>query len=386
MIPGALDAPARGALHLAMTRAAPLSLSTRTGLEADAVVIGAGAAGLAIAGALAHPARRLRLIVLEPRTIAPNPRRWLIAGEPGHALSNFADVRLDTVELAGRSHRLGRVRIDHVRAGDVQAHALARLENAPLARIEEGVRIGAITGQPGDVSVETGLGRIRARTVIDTRPGPAAAVIAGAWTQIVYAGVLQNVDAAPGFSLTRPFADGAGIGLDQVMVLPGGEALIESVRFAPPGETGTGVEARAAELARRLGADPDTVRLRRLVMPLTEPHLHEPPTPAVVARVGVGGLRFSVGIAAVRLTRWADGAAARFAETGRIGPPPGPPAQARAASALALSRLQQGPQAAAAWLGAVMDEAGPGAALRFLAGTPGWRDGALAFIRARRPA
>lgn len=350
------------------------------------MVIGAGAAGLAIAGALAHPARRLRLIVLEPRALAPNPRRWLIAAEPGHALSRFADARLETVELGGRVHRLGRMRIDHVRAGDVQSHALTRLADSPLARIEEGVRIGAITGKPGDVSVETGLGRIRARTVIDTRPGPAAAVIAGAWTQIVYAGVLKGVDAAPGFSLSRPFPDGAGIGLDQVLVLPGGEALIESVRYAPPGEAGTGVEARAAALAQSLGADPTTVRLRRLVMPLSEPHPSEPPTPAVVARAGVGGLRFSVGVAAVRLTRWADGAAARFAETGRIGPPPGPPAQARAASALALSRLHQGPQAAAAWLGAVMEEAGPETALRFLAGTPGWRDGALAFIRARRPA
>jgi hypothetical protein len=355
-------------------------------LDFDAVVIGAGAAGLAIASALAHPTRRLRLIVLEPRAISPNPRRWLIAAEPGHGLTDLADARFDHVDLGGRSHALARLRIHHVRAGRVQQRALERLADSPAARIEEGVRVNEISGKPGAVCVETSLGRLRARAVIDTRPGPLGAVAAGSWTQIAYAGVLQGVDAPPGFSLSSPFRDGRGVGMDQVVVLPGGEALIESVRFAPPGETGTGVEARAAALAERLGADANTVTLRRLVMPLTEPKETTPASPAIAARAGVGGLRFSVGTAAVRLTRWADGAAARFAETGRISAPPGPPAQARAASALALSRLGRGGESAAAWLAAVMEEADPEAALRFLAGTPGWRDSRLAFIRARRTA
>jgi lycopene beta-cyclase len=359
---------------------------TRRNLEADAVVIGAGAAGLAMAGALAHPARRLRLIVLEPRAIKPNPRRWLIAAEPGHALGDFVDASLDSVELCGRAHRLPRVRIHHVRAGAVQARALERLSNAPLARIDEGVRIGEISGRTGDVSVDTSLGLLRARAVIDTRPGPAAAVEAGAWTQIAYAARLKGVDARPGFSLSRPFPDARGVGLDQVVILPGGEALIESVRFAPPGDKGEQVKARAAALVQQLGGDPGQTRLRRLVLPLTQTRTGEPAGPAVIARAGVGGLRFSIGTAAVRLTRWAEAAAARFTETGRLFAPPGPPAQARAATALAMSRFHQGPDVAAAWLGAVMEEAGPEAALRFLAGTPGWRDGALALIRARRKA
>jgi hypothetical protein len=258
-------------------------------------------------------------------------------------------MRFDAVELAGRRHGLRRLRIHHVRAGVVQQRALERLADTPLARIEEGVRIGDIAGRPGAVTVETSLGRLRARAVIDTRPGPLGAVAAGSWTQIAYAGVLQDVDAPPGFSLSRPFRDGGGVGLDQVVILPGGEALIEAVRFAPPGETGTGVEARAAALAERLGASASTVTLRRLVMPLTEPKERAPASPAIAARAGVGGLRFSVGTAAVRLTRWADGAAARFAETGRISAPPGPPAHARAVSALGLSRLGQGGDALSAW-------------------------------------
>jgi lycopene beta-cyclase len=278
------------------------------------------------------------------------------------------------------------VRIDHVRAGAVQQHNLDRLADNPLARLEEGVRIGDITGAPGAVDVDTSLGRLRARAVIDTRPGPAAAVAAGQWTQIAYAGVVEDVDAPPGVCLSRAFPDRGGVGLDQLVVLPGGTALIEAVRFAPPGETGTGVEARAAALAERLGACAKGVDLRRLVMPLSETAAPAGTGPAIPARAGVGGLRFSVGVAAVRLTRWADGAAARFAETGRISAPPGPPAQARAAAALALSRLQSGPDSAAGWLSAVMEGADPEAVLRFLAGTPGWRDGRLAFMRARKSA
>ena len=360
-------------------------LRTTAPLETDVAVIGAGAAGLAIAAALAHPARRLSLVVLEPRAITPNPRRWLIAAEPGHGLIDLADAAFDSVALAGARHDLPRVRIHHVRAGAFQQRALERLADSPLARIEEGVRIGDITGKPGAVRVETSVGALTARAVIDTRPGPAA-VAPGSWTQIAYAGVLDQVAAPPGFSLSRAFSDRGGVGLDQTLVLPTGEALIEAVRFAPPGQKGTGVEARAAALAERLGGDPQQVALRRLVMPLSDVKPADAPGPAIAARAGLGGLRFSVGTAAVRLTRWADGAAARFAETGRITGPPGPPAQARAASALALSRLQQGSHAAAAWLTAVMEEAEPEAALRFLAGTPGWRDGRLAFIRARRTA
>ena len=355
-------------------------------LEADVVVIGAGSAGLAAAAALAHPARRLRLVVLEPRTITPNGRRWLIAAEPGHGLLDLADTRFDSIALAGRRATLPRARIHHVRAAAFQQRALERLADSPLTRIEERVRVGEITGTPGAVTLETGLGRLTARAVIDTRPGSSHGVAKDVWTQIAYSGRIDGVNALPGVSLSRPFPDRGGVGLDQIVVLPSGEALIEAVRFAPPGQKGTGVEARAAALAEPLGADPNTLRLQRSVLPLTEPKAPARTDPAIAAGAGVGGLRFSVGTAAMRLSRWADGAAARFAETGRISAPPPPPAQARAANALALSRLQQGPEPAAAWLATVMEDAPPEAALRFLAGTPGWRDGRLALLRARTSA
>lgn len=357
--------------------------SSRPELDADAVVIGAGAAGLAVAGALAHPARRLRVMVLEPRAIRANPRRWLIAAEPGHTLTARADAVFDEVILCGRAHALPRLRIHHVRAGAVQQAMLERLRDHPLARVEEGVRIEGVTGKPGRTCVETSLGAIRARAVVDTRPGPAAHVAAGQWTQISYLARLESVDAAPQFSLSRPAADGQGVSLDQIVILPGGEALVEAVRFAPPGDQGAGVEGRASDLIKALGGDPDTTPRHRIVMPLQEPKTAERASPAVIARAGVAGLRFSTGTAAVRLTRWAEAAATRFAETGRFPAPPGPPAQARAARALALSQLQQGPGSAAHWLASVMEDGAPEPALRFLAGTPGWRDDVRAFLRTR---
>jgi 2-polyprenyl-6-methoxyphenol hydroxylase-like FAD-dependent oxidoreductase len=59
------------------------AVTLRSDLELDLAVIGAGAAGLMLASALVRQGQRLRLIVLEPRSLSPNPRLWVFPSQPG---------------------------------------------------------------------------------------------------------------------------------------------------------------------------------------------------------------------------------------------------------------------------------------------------------------
>ena len=356
-------------------------------LEADIIIAGAGAAGLSLAGALAHPARRLRVLVLEPRALSDNPRRWVFPAEPGHALTRHVSASFDAVTFAGAERPLSKVRLFHVPAQAVQAEALERLAGAPDTRLEQQVRIDALVNEGRSVRLETSLGTARARLFVDTRPAGGGAVAGRAWTQIAWIALAQgDPTLAPGFTLSAAFSDHGGVGFDQTLVLPGGEILVEAVRLARPGDQGEGLTDRLAARLVELGADPASALRRRLVVPLDPGETDTARGAVLFARAGAGGLRFGPGVEAVRLARWAEAAAARFASGGRIVAPPGPRAPARAAARKVLRQLEAGPEPAAHWLNAMLARLAPDAALRFLAGAPGWRDSPALFVPARQSA
>ncbi|MFP4517980.1 MAG: lycopene cyclase family protein [Oceanicaulis sp.] len=342
-------------------------------LEADIIIAGAGAAGLSLAGALAHPARRTRILVLEPRALADNPRRWVFPAEPGHALSRHVSASFDTVSLAGREAALSKVRLFHVPAQAVMDEARERLAGTPDARLEEGVRIDALVNEGRSVRLETSLGPARARLFVDTRPAGGGFVPARAWTQIAWIALASGIDAKPGFSLSPAFAEAGGVGFDQTLVLPDGDVLVEAVRYARPGDQGEGLERRLEQILAGLRADPAMVLRRRFVAPLAPGEAEGMRGAVIHARSGSGGLRFGPGVEAVRLMRWSEAAAARFASGGKISGPPGPRGPARAAARRFMRRLDAGPEPAALWLNAMLARFSPDAALRFLAGAPGWR-------------
>ncbi|MEQ8404639.1 MAG: lycopene cyclase family protein [Oceanicaulis sp.] len=355
-------------------------------LEADIIIAGAGAAGLSLAGALAEPTRRVRVLVLEPRALAHNPRRWIFPAEPGHALSRHVSAQFDAVSLGGREAALSKVRLFHVPAQSVQDEALERLACAPEARLEEGVRIDALVNEGKSVRLETSLGAARSRLFVDTRPAGGGFVPARAWTQIAWIALARDVDAAPGFTLSPAFAETGGVGFDQTIVLPGGEALVEAVRYARPGDQGEGLEARLEARLAALGADPTAVLRRRFVAPIEPGEPDEVRGAVIHARSGVGGLRFTPGVEAVRLARWGEAAAARFASGGRMTAPPGARGPARAAARRLMRRLESGPEPAALWLNAMLARLSPDAGLRFLAGAPGWRASSALFAPTQKSA
>jgi hypothetical protein len=274
------------------------------------------------------------------------------------------------------------VRLFHVPAQRVQDAAMERLASTPDARLEERVRIDGVVNEGRSVRLETSLGVARARLLVDTRPARGGGVPAHAWTQIAWTALAADVDAAPGFTLSAAFCESGGVGFDQTLVLPGGEALVEAVRLSRPGDQGDGLEARLNARLQALGVDPAAVARRRFVAPIAPGEPNTLRGAVLQARAGAGGLRFGPGVEAVRLARWADAAATRFSSGGRMTAPPGPGRSAHAAARKLLRQLDAGPEPAAQWLNALLARLSPDAGLRFLAGSPGWRRSAA--LRAPR--
>lgn len=336
--------------------------------DVDVVILGAGMAGLALARALTGPGRNLSVLVLEPRTLKPDTRLWVFPAAPGHALARFATGETRDVSLAGREARLTASALWTVPAQDVQAAALEALAVSVRARLDTGVRIDGVRAVAGGAEVDSGLGRLRAGQIIDCRPAPDHAVPAGTYAQIVLSCEGRADGLAPGFKLSAPQVEHGGLTFMQRHVLPDGRWLAEAVRFAPPGEAGERLHDRLVQTLPS-GAQADGLVVRRTVLPLVTAGRRKGAAGAVIAAPArAGGLRFAVGMEALRLTRWAQGAAHDWTDGRPIAPPPDPGSAARAPAQSLLKRLRQGPGAAAAWLTATLASQDADAALAFLAG------------------
>lgn len=333
--------------------------------DVDVVILGAGMAGLALARALTGPGRNLSVTVLEPRTLRPDTRLWIFPAASGHALARFARHETRDVSLAGRAGRLQASPIWTVPAADVQAASVEAMTASARSRLETGVRIDGLSVSGRGALVESSLGPIRARQVVDTRAGADHAVGARDWTQIVLAAQIEGPDTAPHFALSAPVAQAGGVNLIQCHALSGGVQLVEAVRYAPPGDDGA---CLAATLDSALAA-PAVQAPRRTVLPLLPPPALRAQAGAMItAPARAGGLRFAVGMEAFRLTQWAQASAHVLSDGGMIGPPPDPGSAARAPALSLARRLRDGAGPAAAWLNGMLNALEPDAALTFLAG------------------
>jgi len=334
--------------------------------DVDVVILGAGMAGLALARALTGPGRNLSVTVLEPRTLRPDARLWIFPAASGHPLVRFATHQTRDVILAGRQARLRAGALWTVPAADVQAAAVGALSASVLARLETGVRIGGVSAAARGAVVDCSLGAIRTSQVVDTRAGPDHAVGARDWTQIVLSARIEGADNPPRFELCAPAAQAGGIDLIQRHDLGGGVQLVEAVRYAPPGDDGAGLRA-VLDGALTGPAGP---ALRRTVLPLLPPPARRVQSGAIIAAPArAGGLRFAVGMEALRLTQWAQAGAHSLDEGRLIAPPPDPGTAARAPALTLAKRLREGAGPAAAWLEQTLASLEPDAALAFLAGS-----------------
>lgn len=360
-----------------MTGISPLAnrmdcaLTVSSDLEVDLAIIGAGAAGLLMANEAAAQGRRLRLVVLEPRRIKPNPRLWMFPARPGHALERFVSQRLERVRVDGVDRPLRDDRLDLVRAADVQRAALDQLASAGVGAVEEGVRIDRVETHARGLSLTTSRGLIRALAIIDTRPGPLSEVPAGCWTQINWFAQAPFADIAPGLSISRAAVDGGRVFMEQTFALSDGSALIEISGLCPPDDDGAQVKARLVDRLAKLGLPAESAELRRAVLPLG---MDVPKRPggdrAIYAPAGSGGLRFGAGRAALRLARWARHEARQFARTGRLASPVIASPTERKTGRMLVAKLETGPDAAASWINEALAQREADDVLRFLAAAP----------------
>lgn len=352
----------------------------------DFVILGAGVSGLALGRALAGAGRRLRGLILEPRQIRPNPRHWVFPARPGHVLARFEAARLDRFEVqlasgAVLDRRLRRLAVVRVRAEDVQADALEALAAAPRISVLEGVCITAVEPGARLARVETDQGTFSARWVIDTRPRPDTETPAGAAVQAShYAAGPVSVSEGDRLRFTLTAGPEAEL-IQTVRARRMGQA--EQVRFmiAPPAVSLPA--GRLAEVMDDLGLDADTVWRGLGVWPMTPQYRARVRGRVLIAPADAYGLRFAPGMAALRLTGWAQAQAGRLSAGRDLTAPPGPSLPARLSARRIARWLRADPAGAAAGLERLLCQAPADTVLRTLSGAPGWLD-LLAAAGARR--
>jgi sarcosine oxidase subunit alpha len=240
--------PAAGAAEPFRGAAAPVEE------RVDALVVGAGPAGLAAAEALAEAGRRVLVAEQEPRAGGRLRCRLGIAGEPDLAWAERVGAR---VRAAGGELALGTSALGLWHDGGAPLAALATEGTPPRLRLVRPRRIVVAAGghpQPlvipgGDrPGVHGGRGLAAALAEHGVLPGAELAVV-GAGAE---ADALASVFARAGARVERveDAAGGRVRGRSRVrgLVLPGRRVRCETIAVAAP-------PAPATELARELGAE-----------------------------------------------------------------------------------------------------------------------------------
>ena len=149
-------------------------------VDADALIIGGGCAGLSLAVHVVEAARRAgracpRVVVVEPRTAYTRDRTWCGWRMIDHPFAAAVSQRWTRWAVADGQRRVVRASAahpyEHIPADGFYALAQALLAAAPAVTLQLGVSATAISEGADAVEVTTSAGPLRARQVFDARPG-----------------------------------------------------------------------------------------------------------------------------------------------------------------------------------------------------------------------
>lgn len=357
-------------------------------VEADALIVGAGCAGLSLAvhvAAAAREARRPcpRIVLLEPRTAYARDRTlcgWRVGAD--HPFAAAVSHRWTRWAVQDERRRVvrgdPRHAYEHIPADAFYAAAAALLAAEPSVELRLGVRVHALAERGDHVHAETSAGPLRAALAFDSRPAPPASA-----TGVEEVALLQNfvgweVDVGravfdPGVAEVMDFAVAQARGLHFMYALPFApeRALVEATYITPAPISEAQCEADIRGwLARRVGVAEVTPRfVERGVIPMTTAPSVARTSPRIVHLGLRGGLaKPSTGYAFAAIQRVSAALAGQLVASPRRPPsPPAPrPAAAVAMDRVFLSYIERHPDRAPALFVDLFEKLPPALLCRFL--------------------
>lgn len=324
-------------------------------VDADALIVGAGCAGLSLAVHVVQTARRAgkpcpRILLVEPRTAYRRDRTWCGWRTAGHPFAAAVTHRWTQWAVQDGRRRVvrGTTRhpYEHVAADVFYAVAQAELATVPQVELRLGVEVHALRERGDHVVAETSAGDVRARVVFDSRPEPPVRDTGVAEVMLLQNFVGLEVDAGRAAFVedvveAMDFSVSQARGLHFMYVLPFSRrrALVESTYITPAAVSEAQCEADVhAYLAATYGVGGATVLYReRGQIPMTTAPAWPRTSPRILHLGLRGGLaKPSTGYAFAAIQEFSAALAEQVvARPGEVIDPPAP----RPASAVAMDRV-----------------------------------------------
>jgi len=209
----------------------------------DVAILGGGCAGLSLAVRLAEaPGALRRVVVLEARESYARDRTWCGWSLRPHPFSRLVSHSWRSWEVRWRGEVVtgsaAGLPYEHLRADDVYASALERIGASDAVRTEVGVEVGALEAAEDGHLVRTSRGDVRARVVVDTRPGSAALEPGGLVQSFFGCEAVDPYDSGAATLMDfdvphTPTLTAGEVAFVYRLPLGDGRALVEATSFAP---------------------------------------------------------------------------------------------------------------------------------------------------------
>ncbi len=355
----------------------------------DTVVIGAGAAGLALGSRLADRGHHRSVLILDARTDYRDDRTWSFWAPPEHPLRHLVAHEWASWRFGSgpsrADHRVPGLSYQAVRGIDYYRDAQARIAVSPVVQLHLGVTVvgveavlGADHPREARIRVHTTAGVIAARHVVDTRPvdTPATLFQCFVGAEVDHGGSLHRlgdgsdarIDPGTAGLMTRMRTDGDGFVFMYVLPFTPTTALVELTRFSStPLPLERVAREREDELAALGLARARVVREEAGILPMGADPAPRPGVPGVVrAGNGGGALRAATGYAFARIQQWADACADAMIAGGAPIAHPAEPWVRREMDRIFLQTLRAHPDRAPEFFLALAERVEPARLVRFL--------------------